>query len=140
MTGHASPQPIVTTMSAHRASSSVRRRGSLPRRSTPTSRITFTTFGWMCVAGSVPADPAWCFPPASLSNRAWLICERPALCRQTKRTCATRALQLTRQGDLPAKHPAADQVDGEHQDDEHERGAPRLVLQRAVRQKRVLEH
>ena len=41
-------------------------------------------------AGSacVPADAALWRPPAARSNSAWLICERPALCRQTKRTCA----------------------------------------------------
>src|SRR2546421_3381506 len=86
MTGHASPQPIVTTRSAQRASSSVSRRGWRPARSTPSSRITSMTSGCTCRAGSVPADCASWLPPAARRKSASLIWERPAFCLQTKST------------------------------------------------------
>src|SRR2546421_5981451 len=86
MTGHASPQPIVTTRSAQRASSSVSRRGWRPARSTPSSRITSMTSGCTCRAGSVPADCASWLPPAARRKSASLIWERPAFCWQTKST------------------------------------------------------
>src|ERR1019366_1845585 len=86
MYGHASPQPIVTTISACSASSRVSFCGLRSLRSTPSSAIASMTSGWTRCAGVVPAEAAVCFPSAACSNSAWLICERPALCRQTNRT------------------------------------------------------
>src|SRR5713226_4402759 len=80
---------MVTTTSAHFARSSVNARGTRPDRSIPTSRMASTTVGWTSGPGCVPADRASCRPWAARSNSAWLICDRPALCRQTKRTRAT---------------------------------------------------
>src|SRR5207247_10495300 len=57
----------------------------------PCSRITSTTTPWTCSAGRVPAERAWWRPLAARSKRAWLICDRPAFCLQTKRTRATLA-------------------------------------------------
>src|SRR2546428_863603 len=79
---------MVTTMSAHSARSSVSCRGTRRERSIPTSRMASTTTGWTCCPGCVPSDRAWCRPWAACSNRAWLICDRPALCRQANRTRA----------------------------------------------------
>src|SRR6266849_914038 len=140
MTGHASPHPIVITTSAHRARSSVSRRGTRWLRSIPSSSITVTTVGWMRSAGAVPADCASWRPPLDSSNSAWLIWERPALCRQTNRTRAMVFLELPRERDLTPQHPAADQVDREHHDDQYEGGAPGLRLQRLVWQQRVFEY
>ena len=56
----------------------------------PISRMTSTTSGWTWPSGSasLPADSARWRPLAACSNSAALICERPALCRQTKRAVA----------------------------------------------------
>src|SRR5215207_5871707 len=89
MYGHSSPQPIVTTTSACSASARSSARGLRSARSMPSSAIASTTAGWTRSAGRVPADAALCRPPAARSKSAWLIWERPALWRQTKRTCAT---------------------------------------------------
>src|ERR1700704_4828668 len=45
----------------------------------------------MCSAGRVPAERDWCRPLARRSKSAWLICDRPAFCLQTKSTRATLA-------------------------------------------------
>src|ERR1035437_1911194 len=90
MYGHASPQPIVTTTSACSASSVVSGCGRRSERSMPSSRMTCTTSGCTCPprSASLPAESArWC-PRAARSNSAALICERPALCKQTNRTVA----------------------------------------------------
>ena len=52
----------------------------------PSSRITRRPRGGRGSAGVVPADAALWRPLAARSNNAWLICERPALWRQTNRT------------------------------------------------------
>src|SRR2546430_8648490 len=57
----------------------------------PCSRITSTTTPWTCWAGRVPAERASWRPLAARSKSAWLICDRPAFCLQTKRTRATLA-------------------------------------------------
>src|SRR5437763_1318543 len=44
------------------------------------------TSGWTRSAGEVPADRAPWRPAPNCSNRAWLICERPAFWRQRNRT------------------------------------------------------
>src|SRR5438477_11538483 len=56
----------------------------------PSSRMTSTTSGWTRVPGSAtePADSLVWRPSAARSNSAWLICDRPALCRQTNSTLA----------------------------------------------------
>src|SRR3954469_10723790 len=53
--------------------------------STPNSRMTSMTSGctWPPGSATLPADSELWRPPAAWSNSAWLICERPALCRQT---------------------------------------------------------
>src|SRR5436305_173 len=63
-------------------------RGRRSDRSMPSSHIASTTCGCTRSPGVVPADRASWGPPAALANSAWLIWERPALCRQTKRTFA----------------------------------------------------
>ena len=59
----------------------------------PSSCMTSTTSGCTCPAGSatLPAESALCRPVAARSNSAWLICERPALCRHTNSTWLTPA-------------------------------------------------
>src|SRR5687767_4009017 len=89
MYGQESPQPIVTIRSACSASSVVRSFGRCSERSIPTSRIASTTWGCTRSAGVVPAESATCRPLAARSNSARLICERPALWRQTNSTVAT---------------------------------------------------
>jgi hypothetical protein len=66
-------------------------------RSMPSSRMTSTTSGWTRSPGVVPADSAVWVACAARSKRAWLICERPALWRQTKRTvpCVAQAAEPT---------------------------------------------
>src|SRR5579884_178139 len=101
MYGHWSPQPMVTTTSARSASARVSSRGWRSDRSIskPGSRMTATTSGWTRSAGVVPADSARWRPAAARSNSAALICERPALCRQTNRTVAIgRLLAVGREG------------------------------------------
>ncbi|MEA2198517.1 MAG: hypothetical protein QOJ25_2568 [Solirubrobacteraceae bacterium] len=49
---------------------------------------------------SVPAELAVCRPSAARVKRAWLICERPALWRQTKRT---RAIVIRERIWVPAR-------------------------------------
>src|SRR3954470_18425506 len=88
MSGHSSPHPMVTTTSAHSASPVPRRRGVRSPRSMPISRIASTTCGWTRSAGCVPADRVRCRRSAARVNSASLICDRPALWRQTKRTLA----------------------------------------------------
>ena len=66
----------------------VSRRGTRSARSIPSSRIASTTSGCTRSAGVVPAPTRSWRPPASRSNSASLICERPALWRQTKRAVA----------------------------------------------------
>src|SRR5271166_3904918 len=88
MYGQASPQPIVTTTSACPASSRVSSLGLRSDRSMPSSCMTAMTSGCTLSAGVVPADSETCRPAAARSKSAWLICERPALCRQTNRTVA----------------------------------------------------
>jgi len=58
MYGQASPQPIVTTTSAHSTSASVNPFGRRPEMSTPTSRIAATTGACNSVSGRDPADRA----------------------------------------------------------------------------------
>src|SRR3954447_24413948 len=88
MYGQASPQPIVTTTSARSASPRVSGCGGRSERSMSTSPITSTASGCTrpCGSATLPADSAVCRPSAARANSASLICERPALCRQTKRT------------------------------------------------------
>jgi hypothetical protein len=47
----------------------------------------------MNAAGVVPADSALWRPSAARSNSAWLICERPALWRQTNSAVAIYGLR-----------------------------------------------
>jgi hypothetical protein len=50
------------------------------------------------LTGAVSVERSCCpcflidWEPSAAPNRAWLICERPALCRQTNRTVATSGL------------------------------------------------
>src|SRR5712691_4814743 len=53
---------------------------------------------------------------------------------------STGFLQLARESYLPAQHPAAGEVDGEHHHDEHKRGTPCLLLKVLVRSERVPKH
>src|ERR1700675_2642450 len=48
------------------------------------------------------------------------------------------ALELAGKADLAAEHPTAEQVDAQHHDDQHERRAPGLVLQRFAGKERGL--
>src|SRR5947209_16463069 len=86
---------MVTTTSACCASSALRRCGRRSPRSMPTSCMASTTCAWTRPAGSasLPAEIARCRPAAACSNSAWLIWERPALCRQTNRTVAIGLLR-----------------------------------------------
>src|SRR5438105_13102112 len=79
-------------MSACWASSRVSSWGRRSDRSMSSSCITSITSRWTRSAGVVPAEAAVCRPSAARSNSASLICERPALCRQTNRTCAIALL------------------------------------------------
>src|SRR5215217_6281156 len=83
-------------MSACSASSSVRPCGVRWARSRWSSRIASTTWGWTRLPGWVPAEAAVWRPLAARSKSVWLICERPALCRQTNSTCAIRSGLLYR--------------------------------------------
>src|SRR4029450_5694087 len=58
----------------------------------PSSFITSTTSGWTRSPGVVPAERAPWRPWAARSKSAWLICERPAVWRQTKSAFAIRSL------------------------------------------------
>jgi hypothetical protein len=58
------------------------------------SRMASTTSGQTASAGSWPADSARTSSGAWPSRNAWAICERPALCVQTKRTYLTRYSQV----------------------------------------------
>src|SRR6516162_11237956 len=77
---------MVTAQSAWSCISTVRRLGLLPARSTPTSRITWTTSGHTCRPGWEPADSARQSAVQSRSKNAWAICERPALWVHTNST------------------------------------------------------
>src|ERR1700680_3843915 len=89
---------MVTTTSACSASALVRSRGRRSDRSMSSSRIAAMTSGWTFSAGLVPAEDAVWRPAAARSNRAWLICERPALCRQTNSARAIAPRLLDRLG------------------------------------------
>ena len=78
---------MVTTTSACSASSRVRLRAR-GRRGRCQLAHDVATSGWTRSAGVVPADSARWRPPAARSNRAALICERPALWRQTNNAVA----------------------------------------------------
>src|SRR5450755_69056 len=100
---------MVTTMSAHSASSRVSSCGVRLERSMPCSSMTSSTSGCTCSAGAVPAERASWRPLAARSNSAWLICERPALWRQTHRRrtvtltlcgCGLRSLELSAADEL----------------------------------------
>jgi len=92
MMGQASSQPIVTSMSAPRASSSVSNCGRADERSMPTSFIAVITSPCTRFAGWVPADIACAAVGSERAlNHAAAICERPALCTQAKRTAFIRA-------------------------------------------------
>src|SRR5438552_18406797 len=92
MIGQASPQPIVTSTSAPRASSSVSNCGHADERSMPASFIAVITSPCTRLAGWVPAEIACAaFWSESALNHAAAICERPALCTQAKRTVFIRA-------------------------------------------------
>ena len=54
----------------------------------PSSLITSTTSGWTRSPGVVPRTRHSWRPSAARSKSAWLICERPALWRQTKSALA----------------------------------------------------
>ena len=82
--GQASPQPIVTTMSAHSASAV----SSCFGTRSASSGINSATSGCTRDAGVVPAERA--LPPRP-SYSACAICDRPAFCLQTKRTFMRRA-------------------------------------------------
>src|SRR5579872_4079793 len=121
MYGQASPQPIVTTTSAHSESAWSRRWGRRPARSTPTSRIAVTTSGWTWAAGSDPAERAG---PPSLSQKAWAIWDRPALWTQTKSargSVAVMPLSLRPRPPLPELEDAGGWM------------VPRLELDKGVR-------
>src|SRR5438105_9759674 len=92
MMGQASSQPIVTRMSAPRASSSVSNCGRANERSMPASFIAVITSPCTRFAGWVPADIACAAVGSERAlNHAAAICERPALCTQAKRTVFIRA-------------------------------------------------
>jgi serine/threonine protein kinase len=77
---------IVGTL-AYLAPEHTGRTGRLASRQTmPTSAIASTTVGQTSWAGCVPADSARMSDGALRSKKAWAICERPALCVQTKST------------------------------------------------------
>ena len=80
----------------------------------PSSAIASTTSGWTRSAGVVPAERASWRPSAARAKSASLICERPALWRQTKRARAIRPPRSRL-----ARVLAADQLVGERA----ERGA-----------------
>src|SRR5664280_1372013 len=86
MTGHISPQPILTTRSAHSRSARSSWRGTCPEMSMPSSCITATTFGPVRTAGRVPAERSSYLSPPPRLKKASAIGERPALPTQTKRT------------------------------------------------------
>src|SRR3954454_15889089 len=100
---------MVTTTSAAATRSSESRLGRAPARSTPSSRMTVTTSGCTCPAGSasLPADRARCRSPAARLKSAALICERPALCRQTKSEVKMESVRSPRRGGGPSAHPCA---------------------------------
>src|ERR1017187_10192843 len=86
-TGHASPQPMVTSNDAVEASSRVSFCGATADRSTPSSSMACTTSACTWLPGSVPAEMARAFAgSASWLNKAAAICDRPALCTQANRT------------------------------------------------------
>src|SRR5919197_2120860 len=87
--GQASPQPMVTTASAARTTSSVKGLGNSLDRSMPHSSIAATTAGLIRSAGSEPAERTWTLPLAWWSSSAAAICERPALCTHTNSTSGT---------------------------------------------------
>src|SRR5450631_4560308 len=85
-TGHASPQPIVTSRFAPAARSRVRSTGLASERSIPTSFIAARTSGWTREPGSVPAEiPLARSEFASLFIQAAAICDRLSLCMQGNR-------------------------------------------------------
>ena len=88
MYGHSSPQPIVTTTSAHShvvGVEPVRTRSA--RRRSRSRRITSTTSGWTCSAGRLPADARHAGPrrrartgPGDLASGRRCGCRRTARC------------------------------------------------------------
>ena len=106
-TGHASPQPIVITMSAASACPAPSGLGTSSEMSTPTSAIAAATAGFTRSAGSDPADVTRTAPPASLASSAAAICDRPALWVHMNSTSGTSATatasrQLPAAGTAPA--------------------------------------
>src|SRR5918992_1982440 len=87
--GQASPQPIVTTASAARTTSSVSGLGNSSCTSRPSSASASTTAGLISSAGWLPAERTWTRPSARMFSRAAAIWLRPAFCTQTNRTSGT---------------------------------------------------
>src|SRR5262249_44930351 len=85
-TGHASPQPMVTTTSGARTISSVHGLGNSVRMSMPTSAIASTAAGLTVSAGSDPPENTSTRFAARCSSHAAAICDRPALCTHRKTT------------------------------------------------------
>src|SRR4051812_25831968 len=81
----------------------------------PSSRITSATSGWTRSPGVVPAESAVWRPAAARSNSAWLIWERPALCRQTNSAVAMvfSAYELVGERAERSAHKRAHEVDPE---------------------------
>jgi len=84
--GQASPQPIVITTSDACTASVVSTLGCSAVMSMPSSPIASTAIGLICSAGIEPAERTSMRSPAMSRRNPAAICERPALCTQTKRT------------------------------------------------------
>ena len=84
--GQASPQPIVTTTSAARTTSSVHGFGYSVEMSIPRSAIAATAEGLTSMPGSEPPDQATAASPAKYSKNPSAIWLRPALCTHRNST------------------------------------------------------
>src|SRR5437763_1065628 len=78
-TGQASPQPMVTTTSAARTTSSFQGLGYSPEISMPRSAIAAMAAGLIWSAGSEPPDQAIAWSLARWAKNPSAIWERPAL-------------------------------------------------------------